>query len=419
MKPSVLEAAAAGARRIDVVSAFFDVTFLSLVAASAAKLKPRPEVRIILHGSAGRKLDNQLQDLRAFEKKWRRALPDLQVGLVFGSALFHSKLFVFKSARGSTAFIGSANATAAAFLEDNEEILLELHPRDVDPQLLSYVDEVARESVPLSDVAPHEIHTIVQWYRDAVCYYKPTASFGLRFPLNVPERLATELTRSDLDEIDGIARDQTNITYSLTSALDPSEEGRGRTVVSAVGIQTCYGWWVPTAYANGDEGFQAKLDDVAAVRRHKVDAKCDAILRDYDRGLVLTRARSAFATLRKMANGRWPQEGDDVDERFGAFLKKAVEKLQDERWREKLAAVYAPASVPEIWADPDSVREFEDSFYEYIEYIGQRTGAKPYIWKLLSRVCEFGQEDPPEEIKRRVRSAVRRGWTRDLWGSGP
>ena len=142
-------------------------------------------------------------------------------------------------------------------------------------------------------------------------------------------------------------------------------------------------------------------------------------MRDTARGQVQARARTAFARLRKLAKGRWPQSDDDVDERFDAFLKKALEKLRDERWRAKVAAVYVPASVPEIWADPDSVREFEESFYEYVEYLGQRSGAKPYIWKLLSRACGFGQHDQADEIQRRVRNTVRRGWTRDRWGDGP
>jgi hypothetical protein len=110
---SALTAQARTSDRTFVISAYFDSKFLIEIVKSALS-KSGATVDLLFHASAGRQLDEHVRLLKEVQRSVTRRKARLRIALVFGMALFHSKVFAFRRGSAWTVFLGSANATTAA-----------------------------------------------------------------------------------------------------------------------------------------------------------------------------------------------------------------------------------------------------------------------------------------------------------------
>jgi len=293
-------------------------------------------------------------------------------------------------------------------------ILLEIKGREVDVSIRQYIEQVSKIATNIGEVRPTEVNSLFQWYRDATCYYRPNISAGLRFDLRLPDQLQRQLTQSRLDQFPELANERGAVTYPLWGAATDGKPGT-RTVITSVGIQTCYGWWVPTPYV---KQFEEQLR-----RRHQgkawtVAEEAKKRLRAISKGETRRRIIRVIARLKRIAlrlRVEYPDPRDKIDKRLDTFLARASEKLGSPVWIQRVASGYAPAPVPEIWNDPLAVDWFEESFYEYLEYVGTRPGAKFWVWKVLQNECGFSSSNGWRSIRRHVRQRVEKGWKRDAW----
>ena len=134
------------------------------------------EVRVLLNGLGGRRLDDQIKELTELKQKLKDSNKCAEIKLAFSRGIFHTKLYLFESESEaeSIAWIGSANATKAALSGQayNEEILLRLAPAP--PSLLAYAKcaWIHGRTRTLEDSRP-SVDSLTAFFRTGDLYYKP------------------------------------------------------------------------------------------------------------------------------------------------------------------------------------------------------------------------------------------------------
>ena len=417
------------ADRITVVAAYWDHIFLDqLLSAIPSTRRNRVTFNVLVNGFTGQRGADDSERLSGILRKWRkRGLRRLSIGLVTGSRLFHSKLLVFERPRLVNALVGSANATEAAFT-DNEELMLMLRTSHVPNGLREYLDAVAKASAPLDQLARYEARTFPAFFRGGDIYFRPVIVTSFRFDLRLPLAMRHAMTRLR-EPIAGITA-RAGRTYDPFAkiGLTPKEEQeltqatareegeaiRGRVPLRNYGIQTCYGWWVPNAYK---ESVENKLAP-ARIRRAVLFNRLIRLLnekKDIIRGAAVDRFHQldAYASREHFVLSESPEVRM---RRFDALLKRAQGRLADPRWRQRAEEPYMHVAVPEIWSDPVSAKEFIDSCFDYLEFIAT-TKKHPRIWRSLrSRIASLENASSSDEIREAMRNHLsQHGWRTDDW----
>ena len=81
------------ARRITVISAYYVPRMLRRL------LRQCTDVRVLLNGLGGRRLDSQRKELRKLERKLQKVNKSAEVRLAFSRGIFHPKLYLFETHR--------------------------------------------------------------------------------------------------------------------------------------------------------------------------------------------------------------------------------------------------------------------------------------------------------------------------------
>lgn len=167
-----LRAAARGACRATVISAYYVCDVLKDL------LDGCGEVRVLLNGLGGRRLEDQIKELANLEQELRDSKECAVIKLAFSRGIFHTKLYLFESETESVAWIGSANATEAALGGYNEEILLRLAPAP--RTLLDYAECAWANGRTLEDSRP-SVDSLTAFFRTGILYYKPYSTLPMTF----------------------------------------------------------------------------------------------------------------------------------------------------------------------------------------------------------------------------------------------
>lgn len=170
-----LRADAQGACRATVISAYYVCDVLKDL------LDGCGEVRVLLNGLGGRRLDDQIEELTELARELQDSNGYAEIKLAFSRGIFHTKLYLFESETESIAWIGSANATKAALGAQtyNEEILLRLAPAP--PSLPAYAECAWANGQMLEDSRP-SVDSLTAFFRTGDLYHKPISE--LRMTLN-------------------------------------------------------------------------------------------------------------------------------------------------------------------------------------------------------------------------------------------
>lgn len=408
-----------GATRVIVVSAYYDQFFLtSLLEAVPLSRRNSVDVDIYLHGSSGTRLKSDLRTLRA----WRdvAGMKKLKVWLVSRGGLFHTKLLVFEGKGEVAAYVGSANATTAAYLE-NEEIMLLLGGARLHPGIKAYVARVASEATPLDKVEQPSVRSLVSFFRTGDLYYKPNAVPLFRFDLRLPEKLREALSMLT-EPITGFSA-KTSRTYNPFAGLQEEEQeddgAAARVSIRPFAIQTCFGWWAPEAYHSDIDRAVGKA---SSRKQDRLEVTRRVFLDGIKTGALIEQAKRSFASLEKAAfEHRVPlEEGTTVRlARFDEFLLRCQGQLTNRRWFERATRAFEHTPMPEIWTDPVARSEFEESFFDYLQYVNAATTA-PRLLTMLSEVIGVSANEGATEIRRKLERHLRdNGWPAENWGAAP
>ena len=253
----VLRDDAQDARRATVVSAYYVPKMLKRL------LRKSADVRVLLNGLGGRRLDDQIKELQKLERKLQKKNKNAEVKLAFSRGIFHPKLYLFETRAGPVAWVGSANATDAALSEpsQNEEVLLRLEPAP--PSLLAYAESAWNDAGrSIRDCRPR-IDSLPAFFRTGDLYYKPYVANPMT--LNPFESLLKKLSDQQLERLAalrspyvdsraGIGAFSIRRAYSCLvdgtsdSADGDGDESRSRAMIRPYAIETCYGYWVASRF---------------------------------------------------------------------------------------------------------------------------------------------------------------------------
>ena len=251
-----LRADARGACRATVISAYYVCDVLKDL------LDECGEVRVLLNGLGGRRLDDQIDELAGLEKDLQDSNEYAEIKLAFSRGIFHTKLYLFESEAESIAWIGSANVTKAALGEQayNEEILLRLVPAP--SSLRNYAECAWTNGQTLEDSRP-SVDSLTAFFRTGDLYYKPYSTLPMTF--NPFRKLLEVLPREEklrlsadpppyADEATAIgAFNIRHVHEESNEAIANGEESKSRTRIRSYAIETCYGYWVAAPFVQNVE----------------------------------------------------------------------------------------------------------------------------------------------------------------------
>ena len=401
---------ARGACRATVISAYYVCDVLKDLLAGCG------EVRVLLNGLGGRRLNDQIEELTELEQELQDSNECAEIKLAFSRGIFHTKLYLFESETGSIAWIGSANATEAALGGQayNEEILLRLAPAP--PSLLAYAECAWTDGRTLEDSRP-SVDSLTAFFRTGDLYYEPY-SRQLRMTHNPFVKLLENLSLEDnlkLSEFrppyadEGRAIGAFNIRHvpgNPDDADDNGEESGSRTMIRSFAIETCYGYWVAAPFV---EEVERKLD-------HSSEKKDDRLLelREWLQGAGRRKTINAYNEYLKGVRQRmkdckvgWKKvlKKHDIPDPFEStesikgLIDTTIESLNQESRRKRLSHAFVSMYVPEFWDDVDARQLFEDTFFGSLaERSHQRRWPKA-AGQLLNAVG-INYETTPEEIRK-------------------
>ena len=413
------------ARRLRLASAFYDVHTLGNL------LGPVPtsqliSAQIILNGTGGRRLTEQVKELRDFCKRYNKSRDFVELRLATEPGLFHSKLILLDSGRRKVAYVGSANATNSAF-ELNEELLVRID-QGIGP-LESYFDTLWGTLKPMENLLrDRTASSLIAFFRTGNIYFKPSNPLQLTYsPFNELLRELPPKERAKLQKVSAPYSDPGEGIgpFNLKRALnmkdgDKDSEPRVTARIKPYAIETSLGYWVPSAL---DEAFEERNSKASERRTRQLDHVLEAIQHQGSERLIeryqnyLDKVRSDLdqnnvayeAVLKRLSSS--PFKSNTA---FTNFLTRTIERLSDTSFKHRCARPYVRAAMPEIWSDPIAFTEFKNSFFEYIEFVEQRPGKKkPHV---PARILERCRGIENESLEKRLVSLLRnKGWKDTDW----
>jgi hypothetical protein len=413
----VLRSSARGARSLTIISAFYDLQWCREFIA-AAKVN---HVRLVVNGLGGRRLVQQKSELRELKGDVSELGIQLDVRLAFAPGIFHSKLILMKHAKHTVGFIGSANATTAA-MQRNEEIMLRIGEDLTD--LVDYADRICSEYSVDADADAEEKapDNLVAFFRTGSLYFKSITSLQLTLnPFREIERAMSSDMKARLGSVSlPYAEGQTGIgPFSLVRALElPADERSVAAKIKPFVVETSLGYWVPDALADDlgsalEEATHTKRR-IWRRRRKTINstslAEAKELYKEYIdaiRGVLVENGIRLAKLLDK--TGPDPLSVD----RFDGFYRSVTARLGNEEFFRRLIEPFHRAGLPELWDDPLARKEFEESFFAYLEFTST-LGRRPRVPGIILRELS-GSPNSDEEIKKALIKRLRKGWEKELW----
>lgn len=304
--------------------------------------------------------------------------------LVRWGSLFHSKCYLIKSNNYGKVIVGSLNLTKKG-LTENEEIVL-VSEFNIDGRTKvnaitkwienEYINELIEKSHRISEnITQHSWPSCLRHLLlDGHIYYELREQDPFRFKLRLPEDLIKQ--EAELDPLlESTISDSISIEILLSSdkkfggmGLSFPQKRKSKKSWKRYCVETCYGFWNPL-------NRKSEIESVLNERKKARKPYYDSIKK------VLNKKKpdisNCFYTLidriRNNISKNYPDwkfnAKDKVQESWGNWYEILLEKINDnEKYYERLVSGITHVSTPDVWSDPLSSREFEDSFLESLKY---------------------------------------------------
>lgn len=360
---------AADADGVTVLSAYYVPEVLETIVGAC-----RGDVRVVLNGLGGRRLNKQVKELEELQARLRKRSRSAKIRLAFAEGIFHTKLYVFGTGLDAVAWIGSANATKAGLKGRNEEVLVRMAPAP--RSVVDYTESAWSRAVPVKRCR-QKVNSLIAFLRTGVLYYKPYAT--LQMTLNPFRRLLESLPaaekqkitrfRSDYaDEETGIGAFDLNLVYEGAQQEEVREQSaeQQRVQLRRYAIETCYGYWVAEPLI---EKVDKRLVKASADKRRRLKSirkwmerhRNDEIVPAYSSYLndVLTTLNNEGVEWHKYAKQNLFEDTSAIGRRVDSLLTALAEPGVDRHCQ-----AFVSTEVPEIWEDDIACKSFEDSFFE-------------------------------------------------------
>lgn len=427
-----------GADTLRIASAYYDDDFLLELLEGHS---PRTaEIQLLFNGLGGERLRIQVEELSALRAQLSKRGFGVQVRLAFEPGIFHSKLFLHVRRGRAEALIGSANATRAA-MTINEEILF-VPPLRSARAFASYFDAIWQRGEAIDRIDERRLiaRSLVQIFRTGSLYFKPTQTLtvtlnpfseflGLLTPEEKKRMGGVQLRHADTSDVLGpfnlrsLMQGQSDVEADRTEAA-------AHAGIKPYSIETCFGYWVPKAYVDLVE---TRLEAVSKRRRQQVLQLRGQLLelgekrlqRAYSEYLASAEAHLSSSkvntkdVLRRSSGERGSRGIVDPfssTSRFVAFLERLFRNLDPEGdYLDRLCRPFIGTGMPEIWEDRVAAGEFDESFFEFLEYMSGRP-RKRLVAGVILRAAGVLAEETADVIRGSFERHLRaRGWRLSDW----
>ena len=392
----VLTAEIKDATSIAIVSAYYSIDFLEKIFDKVLKKnRNKCNLLLILNGLGGQRLIDQKNELNKFKnylvgKKFK----EIDIRLNFESNLMHAKLYYIERAFDSIWFVGSANATNAAFNnntgnKNNEELMI---GSGTDKRAIkSYISNLKNKSIEINSekhVWP-AINDLISFFRSGTIFFKSNINISFTFSeLKMPDDVEDKLIKIDarpLNTSPGNAWGPYNLRRALGMPDDVDSDDNSKISIKPYSIETCYGLWVPNAYL---AEFRGKIKSKSKISKKKFLELKDKIDK-YGESRLVVDFETYMKDVRKMlksaeiTTAEYDFNEAALRDKFIKFLHRLNQKINDDYILDKLSDKFISAGMPEIWDDPVSSREFEESFFDYIAGNYKPNGSSPIVVKSI------------------------------------
>ena len=412
---NLLARMASDADTATILSAYYVPDVLKALAGAC-----RGNVRVVLNGLGGSRLNEQAKELISLQETLRKRSQTAEIRLAFAEGLFHTKMYLFGRGDDSVAWIGLANATRAGLNGRNEEVLVRLTPAP--PSVLAYVESTWSWAMPVDFCRP-TINSLTAFFRTERLYYKPHAM--LQMTMNPFRRLMEALPMTEKRKISAFrsdfADDEAGIgAFNLNRAFERMTEResgaspveRRRVELRRFAVETCYGYWVAEPCVGDDD---AMLHEASTHKRHRLEAMREWLGNSRD-AIV-----GAYASYLGDVRGMLDEEGVEWHEHAAPNLfedKNAIEARVDSLLAalgtDRLARhcqAFVASEVPEMWEDAAASASFSRTFFDSLAYAWasrRRSGSAKLILESLEPLLDslHLSSDPTKEIQRALEDAL-------------
>ncbi len=299
------------------------------------------------------------------------------VYLVKGGALFHSKFIISKSRNSMRLLLGSINFTSKGF-NNNEEIAIvgdcdyngQSYINKLIDQLKAYLDKLDCTQLKKS-LKINKPLNLRQVLLSGSMYYELKEADPLRFKLCLPEEIREVEVNLD-PMLDANLTDSISLVTLITSPVghgglglnvDTDQKRNQKSHWKRWCAETCYGYWNPVE-------FRDNLENVLQKRKNERKPYYNnlfKIIRTKD-----TELQNSFMKFRGRIAEKVPLW--KYADRSAALIswkkwyKNMLCKLDNESFTDRLITGIENAPTPDVWSDPTTAQELEDSFCESILY---------------------------------------------------
>jgi hypothetical protein len=364
---------------VDIESIVQLIEFLS----NSADRTGRPSLKIFIDKSSSRFFSDRntrrelLEQQSIIEKEFSEGSG---IFLVRFGKLFHSKVYLIEGNQKGKILLGSMNLTQKG-ISENEEILLvdnyEIDGQAVSNRLSSWVkgySEIleSESSRVVDDNNDNFPSCIRQFLLNGKIYYELKEQTPFRFKLSLPEGIINEQTNihplldsniADTISVEKLISDRNGMGVQLPSL------GSTRAYWKKYCVKTCYGYWNPDLL---NKELTNTLEKRIQQRKPYYD-KVVSIIKEKEKDIKLS-----FIKLCEEIQSYLSEERNVIDWRYGDLERAGDEwdkwretllrKIENEEFYYRLVSGIASVPTPDIWNDPLSSKEFEDSFFESIIY---------------------------------------------------
>jgi HKD family nuclease len=437
-----------GADHIAISAGFYDANFVETLFPINNSIQ---SVRLLFNGLGGQRLKEQRNELKKLEIDLRKSVQDVEIRLAFAPGLFHTKLFLITENDLTHALVGSANATCAAFGQNeemarNEEILVALPDAGA---LVGYFNTAwdGKQTKKLDDISI-SAKSLIAFFRTGILYFKPVATLSTTInPFIKLLNMMTEAERALLggivlpyskqeasfgafnferavkgisDEYDASELDDEDDEDLFNNETDQVNTRRTSKVsIKPWSVETCFGYWVPSAL---DDDWLKKLEKVGSKKEKRwksfhnnlVDVPEVEIVQKYQE--YLDAGRNALKVIPTLQDYIKSYNPFDI-EIFDKYLLRTLRYLEDETHIERLSRPFASGKMPEIWDDAPAYEDFCSSFFDYLAHVskpGFRTHAA--VPKIILDELSIDESVDGEQLREQFEDYLKKhGWSDDDW----
>lgn len=208
---------------------------------------------------------------------------------------------------------------------------------------------------------------------DGQIHYETKEQNPFRFRLLLPDEVAKQ--PADIDPLlEANVSDSISIEALITArqeiglGLTLPATNKNKSMWKKFCVETCFGYWNPTCHSAGLQGSlrkrsaarEAYFSEIEKLMREESVALCSKFLALCER--IKTR-------LDSLGISGWKYSDPSVARKsWNEWSENMMEKMGNNHYRDKLILGVTSVPSPDVWGDPVSAEDFENSFCESVVY---------------------------------------------------